>query len=97
MHHFVSLRVLVLMSNPGWLSLFLTVLIEGGLQSYRLGSGVELDHLPILALPAQWRLHGWTVVPIVPLGVQSQFNHTYPLAFLLVSLLFPAKHLVGLP
>ena len=64
--------LLVLASNPGWLVLFPLVLVEGELQLYQLIGGVGLAHLPTLVFPmeeVQWRLHGWTVVPIVPLEV----------------------------
>jgi hypothetical protein len=97
LQHFVSLRVLlVLVSKPGWLILFLPVLVEGELRLYQLSGGVGLAHLPTLVLPVQWRLRGWTEGPVVPLRVQSQFYHTSLLAWLLVSLLFPVKHHSGL-
>jgi hypothetical protein len=70
LQHCIALLVpLVLVSKPRWLAMFLPVLIEGELRLYRLSGGVELAHLPILALPAQWRLRGWTVGLVVPLRV----------------------------
>jgi hypothetical protein len=57
LQHCIVLQVLlVLVSNPGCLALFLPVLVKGELQPYWLDSGVELAHLPILALPVQWTL-----------------------------------------
>jgi hypothetical protein len=97
LQHYVSLRVLLVLAlKPGWLALFLPVLIEGKFRLSRLGGGVEMAHLPILVILAQWRLQIWTVGPVVPLRVQSQFDHTSPLDLLLVSLLFPTNHLTGL-
>jgi hypothetical protein len=97
LQHCVSLLVpLLLVSKPGWIVLFLLVLVKGELRLYQLSSGVELAHLPILALPGQWRLCGWTVGLVVPLKDPSQFDHTTPLALLIVSLLFPVNHLAWL-
>jgi hypothetical protein len=80
LQHCISLQVLlVLVSNPGWLDLFLPMLIEGELRLYQLGGGVGLAHLPILVLLVQWRLCSWIVGLVVPLEVQSQCDHTYPL------------------
>jgi hypothetical protein len=63
----------VLVLKPGWLALFPPVLVEGELRLYQQFSGVELTHLPVLVFPmaeAQWKLCGWTVVPVAPLEVQ---------------------------
>jgi hypothetical protein len=90
LQHCVALQVLlVLVSNPGWISLFLLVLIKGKLQLYQLGSGVELAHLPILVLLVQWRLCGWIVGPVVPLKVslliQSYISSLFASCFSVIS------------
>jgi hypothetical protein len=61
----------VLVPKPGWLALFLPKLVEGKLRLYQRFGGVELAHLLVLVFlltEAQWRLRGWTVVPVAPLG-----------------------------
>jgi hypothetical protein len=69
----VVLQVLLaLASRPGWLVLFLLVLVKGEILLYQLIDGVGLAHLPTLVLPmadTQWRLHRWNEGPVVPLRV----------------------------
>jgi hypothetical protein len=49
----VVLQVLpVLVPKPRWLALFPLALVEDELRLYQLFGGVELAHLPLLALPA---------------------------------------------
>jgi hypothetical protein len=86
---------LTLASRPGWLVLFLLVLVEGDIQLYQLVGGVRLAHLPTLVLPmagTQWRLRDWTKGHAIPLRVRLQFYHIFLPAWLLISLLFPVKH-----
>jgi hypothetical protein len=61
----------ILVPKPGWLALFLPELVEGELRLCQRFGGVELAHLPFLVFlltEAQWRLCGWIVVPVAPLG-----------------------------
>jgi hypothetical protein len=68
-----TLEVLfALASRPGWLVLFLLVLIEGEIPLYHLVSGVGMAHLPTLVLSmagVKWKLRGWTEGLAVPLKV----------------------------
>jgi hypothetical protein len=90
----VILLLLALALRPGWLVLFILLRDEGELWSHPLVGGVGLAHLPTLVLPmvgAQWTLCDWTKGLVVPLGVRPQFCRTYPLTWLLVSVIFPAR------
>ena len=100
MHISTVLQVLfALASRLGWLVLILLVLVKGEIRLYHLVGGVGLAHLPTQVLlmgGAQWKLCDWTEGIDVPLRARTQFCHTFLLAWLLVFLLFLAKHRSGL-